>query len=126
MQEGASVPPSRTPPFARAVGGAPPPPKIPHPTTAISRGPRVRRIASRLESAFGVSGRSTHIQGGAHAYGDSGVFCGWEGAGVSAAAAASAVDRLREALGEVADIERAGEVLRWDQETYMPPGGIDD
>jgi carboxypeptidase Taq len=45
---------------------------------------------------------------------------------VSAVAAGSAVDRLREVLGEVSDLERAGAVLRWDQETYMPPGGVED
>jgi len=32
--------------------------------------------------------------------------------------------RLKDILGEVADINRAGSVLSWDQETYMPPGGI--
>jgi len=42
------------------------------------------------------------------------------------AVATSALDRLREALGEVADLERAGAVLQWDQETYMPSGGVDD
>lgn len=34
--------------------------------------------------------------------------------------------RLRDVLGEVADLERAGAVLTWDQETYMPPGGVED
>jgi carboxypeptidase Taq len=38
----------------------------------------------------------------------------------------SAVGRLREALGEIADLERAVEVLHWDQETNMPPGGVAD
>ncbi|HXM54001.1 MAG TPA: carboxypeptidase M32, partial [Candidatus Dormibacteraeota bacterium] len=42
------------------------------------------------------------------------------------AVATSALGRLREVLGEVADLERAAEMLRWDQETYMPPGGVDD
>src|SRR6267142_6798998 len=32
--------------------------------------------------------------------------------------------RLKDILGEVADINRAAAVLSWDQETYMPPGGI--
>jgi carboxypeptidase Taq len=32
--------------------------------------------------------------------------------------------RLKEILGEVADLNRASAVLAWDQETYMPPGGI--
>jgi len=30
---------------------------------------------------------------------------------------------LRELLGVVADLEAAGSVLGWDQQTYMPPGG---
>ncbi len=34
------------------------------------------------------------------------------------------LQRLKEILGEVADLERAGGVLAWDQETYMPPGGV--
>ena len=42
------------------------------------------------------------------------------------AAGAGAVGRLREALGEVADLERAAAVLRWDQETFMPAGGVED
>ena len=33
--------------------------------------------------------------------------------------------RLKEILGEVADLTRAGAVLAWDQETYMPPGGVE-
>lgn len=33
------------------------------------------------------------------------------------------LQRLKELLGEVADIRRAAAVLGWDQETYMPPGG---
>src|SRR5262249_21691321 len=40
--------------------------------------------------------------------------------------AESALGRLREALGEVADLSRAAAVLRWDQETCMPPGGVED
>ena len=36
------------------------------------------------------------------------------------------LERLREVLGEVADLERAAEVLIWDQETNMPPGGVED
>jgi len=42
------------------------------------------------------------------------------------AVAGGALDRLREALGEVSDLERAVEVLVWDQETNMPPGGVED
>src|SRR5437879_13772600 len=37
---------------------------------------------------------------------------------------ADAMKRLRAILAEVTDIQRAGAVLDWDQETYMPPGGI--
>ena len=37
---------------------------------------------------------------------------------------AEAMKRLRAILAEVTDIQRAGAVLDWDQETYMPPGGI--
>jgi carboxypeptidase Taq len=37
-----------------------------------------------------------------------------------------ALDRLREVLGEVADVQRAAAVLGWDQETYMPRGGVED
>ena len=33
--------------------------------------------------------------------------------------------RLKETLGEVADLSRAGAVLAWDQETFMPPGGVE-
>jgi carboxypeptidase Taq len=32
--------------------------------------------------------------------------------------------RLREILAEVTDLVRAAMVLEWDQETYMPPGGV--
>jgi carboxypeptidase Taq len=38
----------------------------------------------------------------------------------------SPLARLREVLGEVADLQRAAELLQWDQETYMPPGGVED
>jgi carboxypeptidase Taq len=34
-----------------------------------------------------------------------------------------AFDRLRTLLAEVTDLERAAEILRWDQQTMMPPGG---
>jgi carboxypeptidase Taq len=34
------------------------------------------------------------------------------------------LQRLKEILGEVSDVNRAAAVLAWDQETYMPPGGI--
>jgi carboxypeptidase Taq len=34
------------------------------------------------------------------------------------------LERLKDILGEVSDLNRAGAVLAWDQETYMPPGGI--
>ncbi|MDQ6879351.1 MAG: carboxypeptidase M32 [Candidatus Dormibacteraeota bacterium] len=34
------------------------------------------------------------------------------------------LQKLKDILGEVSDINRAGAVLAWDQETYMPPGGI--
>jgi carboxypeptidase Taq len=33
--------------------------------------------------------------------------------------------RLREILAEVTDLTRAAMVLEWDQETYMPPGGVE-
>lgn len=42
------------------------------------------------------------------------------------ATAPRALGRLRVALGEVADLERAAAVLSWDQETYMPEGGVED
>ena len=32
--------------------------------------------------------------------------------------------QLREILAEVSDLNRAAAVLGWDQETYMPPGGV--
>lgn len=37
-----------------------------------------------------------------------------------------ALKRLREALAEVADLNAASLVLGWDQETYMPAGGVED
>src|SRR5437868_3982987 len=36
----------------------------------------------------------------------------------------TALEQLREILAEVSDINRAASVLGWDQETYMPPGGV--
>jgi len=36
------------------------------------------------------------------------------------------LERLKEILGEVADLNRAGAVLAWDQETFMPPGGVEN
>ncbi|HEY8816974.1 MAG TPA: carboxypeptidase M32, partial [Candidatus Dormibacteraeota bacterium] len=35
------------------------------------------------------------------------------------------LQRLKEILGEVSDLGRAGAVLGWDQETFMPPGGVE-
>ena len=35
-----------------------------------------------------------------------------------------AIDRLRELLGQVVDLNAAQALLSWDQETYMPPGGL--
>lgn len=35
------------------------------------------------------------------------------------------MDRLREILAEVDDLQRAASLLSWDQETYMPPGGVE-
>jgi len=32
-------------------------------------------------------------------------------------------ERLRNLIGTYSDIDRAGQVLDWDQQTYMPPGG---
>jgi carboxypeptidase Taq len=37
-----------------------------------------------------------------------------------------ALDQLKIILGEVTDLNRAAAVLEWDQETYMPPGGVAD
>jgi carboxypeptidase Taq len=36
----------------------------------------------------------------------------------------SNLERLKEILAEVTDLGRAGLLLEWDQETYMPPGGV--
>jgi len=32
--------------------------------------------------------------------------------------------RLKEILAEVSDLTHAALLLEWDQETYMPPGGV--
>ncbi len=45
---------------------------------------------------------------------------------MSTTATRPALTRLREVLGEVVDLQRAAELLQWDQETYMPPGGVED
>src|SRR5713226_2349936 len=37
---------------------------------------------------------------------------------------ADALQRLKAILAEVTDLHRAAAVLDWDQETYMPPGGV--
>ena len=42
------------------------------------------------------------------------------------AAPNGALAGLRRALGEVTDLERAAALLEWDQETFMPPGGVED
>ena len=34
------------------------------------------------------------------------------------------MQQLRTILAEVTDLHRAGALLEWDQETYMPPGGV--
>jgi carboxypeptidase Taq len=34
------------------------------------------------------------------------------------------LDRLKAILAEVTDLSRAAALLEWDQETYMPPGGV--
>ena len=34
------------------------------------------------------------------------------------------LQRLKDILAEVSDLSRAAAVLEWDQETYMPPGGV--
>jgi carboxypeptidase Taq len=34
------------------------------------------------------------------------------------------LQQLKNVLGEVSDVNRAAAVLAWDQETYMPPGGV--
>ena len=36
----------------------------------------------------------------------------------------SKLQKLKDVLGEVEDLNRAAGVLAWDQETYMPPGGV--
>ncbi len=36
----------------------------------------------------------------------------------------AALGELKEILAEVTDLNRAAAVLEWDQETYMPPGGV--
>ncbi len=35
------------------------------------------------------------------------------------------LQQLKEILGEIDDIARAAAVLEWDQQTYMPPGGVE-
>lgn len=39
--------------------------------------------------------------------------------------ATSALTELHDILGEVSDLNRAAAVLGWDQETHMPPGGVE-
>ncbi|HEX7264956.1 MAG TPA: carboxypeptidase M32 [Candidatus Dormibacteraeota bacterium] len=39
---------------------------------------------------------------------------------------ADTLKRLKAILAEVMDLQRAGAVLDWDQETYMPPGGVEN
>src|SRR3981189_1793026 len=34
------------------------------------------------------------------------------------------LEQLKTILAEVTDVSRAAAVLEWDQETYMPPGGV--
>ncbi|MEA2628531.1 MAG: carboxypeptidase Taq, partial [Chloroflexota bacterium] len=36
------------------------------------------------------------------------------------------LQQLKDTLGEVSDINRAAAVLAWDQETYMPRGGVEN
>src|ERR1700737_917928 len=36
----------------------------------------------------------------------------------------SKLERLKDIMAEVTDLTRAAMVLEWDQETYMPPGGV--
>jgi carboxypeptidase Taq len=43
---------------------------------------------------------------------------------VGAGGVSEPLQRLKHILGEIADVNRAAFVLAWDQETYMPPGGI--
>ncbi len=45
---------------------------------------------------------------------------------MSAVTSLSALARLRQVLGEIVDLQRAAELLQWDQETCMPPGGVED
>src|SRR5690242_20200371 len=35
------------------------------------------------------------------------------------------IDRLKDRLAEINDLENAAAVLSWDQQTYMPPGGAE-
>ena len=35
------------------------------------------------------------------------------------------LQKLKDILGEIQDLNRAALLLAWDQETYMPPGGVD-
>ena len=35
-----------------------------------------------------------------------------------------AIDALRERMGIISGLNHAGAVLSWDQECYMPPGGV--
>jgi carboxypeptidase Taq len=37
----------------------------------------------------------------------------------------SAIDTLRESLGTISDLGRAGALLAWDERTQMPPGGAE-
>jgi carboxypeptidase Taq len=37
---------------------------------------------------------------------------------------ASKLQKLKDIFGEIEDLNRAAGVLAWDQETYMPPGGV--
>jgi carboxypeptidase Taq len=36
------------------------------------------------------------------------------------------IGKLKEILGEISDLYSAAAVLGWDQQTYMPPGGVED
>src|SRR5437879_3465147 len=65
------APPSGTPSL-RCKGGLRPP--FRNPPLYLGCWGRLRRVASRPEPASGVSGRSTHTQGGAHDYGRPGIF----------------------------------------------------
>ena len=35
----------------------------------------------------------------------------------------TAIEQLKNYLGEIHDLKNASHVLGWDQQTYMPPGG---